>query len=84
MAIKTKVLLASDATPGPKGIEHQKKLAQMIADGKTDGDWERRQEGDNWVIYRTWIDRAAAQEWIDFAPELGRSPGFIGVEIIEE
>lgn len=84
MAIKTKVVFAPDSPPGPRSIDHQRKLAQMIADGKTDGEWERGQEGVNWVVRRTWSDRAAAQEWIDFAPELGRQPGFISVDIVEE
>ena len=84
MPVKTKVTCGPNDPPGPRPIEIQRKLAQMIADGKTDGEWERTQENGNWVIYRSWADRAAAQEWIDFAPEIPRSPGFISVEIIEE
>jgi len=84
MAFQTKVVFTEDNPPGARSIEFQKKLAQMIADGKTDGEWERVQEGSNWIIYRTWTTREAAQEWIDFAPELGRQPGFVSVDIIEK
>lgn len=82
MPVKTKLVL--NQIPVARPIEIQRKLAQMIADGKTDGELERVQENGLWITYRTWSDRAAAQEWIDFAPHIPRADGFVSVEIIED
>lgn len=81
MTVKTKTVWSITNPPGPLPIEHQRKLAQMIADGKTDGEWERVVESDQVISIRTWRDEAAAREWEEFGATQDKRSGFISGSI---